>query len=217
MKKFLGGLAILLCTTLCGSADAATVGFLGSINQGQPGPILGSFPRNFSLTLNYTINPGGGVTPATGAFEFPATPNTGTSNPNSHPPIMALVNGNITVANNNGPGGTDSFQFNGNTPAGQLNPTLPVNFSFTFTNPVSTISSTSVDPVNIAKLIGGQTSISFTSATVSGVGVIRGAPEPSTMIALTGLIAGGCGIGYRRRMKAREAAEAEESMAEEAC
>ena len=130
---------------------------------------------------------------------------------------MALVNGDITVVNNNGPGGTDAFLFNGNAPTGGLDPAHQVNFSFTFTKPMNTISSISVDPVNIAKVIRGQTSISFTSPTVSGVGVIRGAPEPSTMIALTGLIAGGCGIGYRRRIKAKEAAEAEETTAEEAC
>jgi len=194
--------AVLLSSTFLGfQAEAALVGFLGSFDSSQPGPVLVSLPRNFVLTLNYTPNPAGGVT-AGGEITFLATPNPGTSNPLTNPPVTVPVTGGISLGDNSGPGGTDVFVYNGSIAATLLGPNN-VNFSFSFTKPSETITSGGVTPDNIAPLISGQSSIAFIGGAggPNGVGVVRGAPEPSTMIALTGLVIGGCGLGYRRRIK----------------
>ncbi|MCS7471462.1 hypothetical protein NZK35_32850 [Stieleria sp. ICT_E10.1] len=169
--------------------------------------MLVSLPRNFKLILTYTPNPGGGA-PASGVFTFLSTPNAGTTNSNSHPKVTVAASGNISLGNNSGPGGTDVFVYNGQVAAGLLGPNN-VNFAFSFTKPSDTITMGGVTPDNIAPLVSGQSSIAFIGGAggPNGVGTIRGAPEPSTMIALTGLVAGGCGIGYRRRMKAKNAEE----------
>lgn len=194
MKKLTCVLAILLAS-VCVPATAATVSFLGTVQSGTAGPILGSFPRDFILTLDYTPNLGGGNAAAAGTWIFPAS--------GSNSLVSVATSGGIQIKDNSVSG--DTFKFNGNVALGLLNPTAQVNYTFTFTNPVDTISSETVTEENIEQLIVGQTMISFNSPTVFGVGSIRAAPEPSTMIALTGLIAGGCGIGYRRRMKAKTA------------
>ena len=210
MKKILCSLAVLMAT-VCGSANAATVSFLGVLDNGVAGPILGSVPRDFVLTLDYTINPGGGVTPASGQFDFRTTPNPG-GTPDPYPGVSAVTSGFITVADNNGQGGTDSFTFNASIPAGEIsNNGSPVNYSFTFLKPNDTIDSNAVNPLNIEKLIAGETFIAFANPQITANGSIRGAPEPATMVALTGLVLGGCGVGYRRRRKAKAEKDSEEA------
>ena len=92
------------------------------------------------------------------------------------------------------------FAHAGAIAATQLGPTN-VSFAFSFTKPSDTVTSGAVTPENIAPLVGGMSTFAFVGGAggPNGVGTIRGAPEPNTMIALTGLIAGGCGIAYRRR------------------
>lgn len=201
VRKLVSVAALLVIFVAGPSAEAAVVDFLGSVNTGVPGT-LGSFPRNFRLTMTYT--PGGGGSPASGMFTFPATPNGSVANPDVNPTSVIPMTGNLSVANDFG--GNDIFTFGGQVAAGLLGANS-VNFNFSFLNPDTTIDSPDATPENIAKLISGQTTISFSGGGGPGIfrgeGVIRGAPEPSTMIALTGLIAGGCGIGYRRRMKTK--------------
>ena len=66
--------ALLSVVVGSGSADAALVSFLGSVDTGSP-VVLGSLPRNFKLTLDYTPSPGGVDTAVTGTLTFPSTPN----------------------------------------------------------------------------------------------------------------------------------------------
>ncbi|WP_161604455.1 PEP-CTERM sorting domain-containing protein [Roseiconus nitratireducens] len=195
--------ATMAALMTCCQAQAAVVSFLGSVDSGRPGPVLGSLPRNFVLVLDYTPSPGGSSN-TTGTLSFPATPNSNTSNTDPNPAVSVMTIGQVAIGNNTGAGGTDFFSFNGNVPTGMLGPNQ-VNFSFTFTKPGDTLDSNELTPEAIATLVSGQTSVAFSGGTggFSGQGVIRGAPEPSTMIALTGLVVGGCGIGYRRRKQSR--------------
>ena len=201
-------IALSIFAVCFSSADAALVGFLGSVDQGRPGPVLGSLPRNFTLTLDYTPTTGGSTTINSATLAFPATPNPNTTNTNVEASALVMLDtsvGGITVANNLGPGGEDFFRFVGRVAAGGLGPNN-VDFSFTFLNPSDTITNNDVNPTNIATLLTGQTSIAFSGGAggFSGSGMIRGAPEPSSMIALCGLVIGGCGVGYRRRLKAKK-------------
>lgn len=204
-SKLLFSATLLASLAISAPANAAIVSFLGSVDTGSPG-MLGSLPRNFVLTLDYT--PGGSGSPATATFLFPATPNADTPNPSTHPDFSVVSAGNLSVADNFM--GSDIFTFGGFIPAGDIG-SKDVNYSFSFLNPTDTIDAPIANSENIAKLINGQSTINFSGGGGAGVftasGVIRGAPEPSTMIALTGLIAGGCGVGYRRKMNAKAKGE----------
>ncbi|MEM6468552.1 MAG: hypothetical protein AAF802_03210 [Planctomycetota bacterium] len=206
--------ALILFAGLTGTAaNAAIVGFLGEVVQGREGPVLGSLPRNFTLVLDYNPVPGGSTTINSGTLRFPATPNGSTSNTNVESAVVVPLDvsvGGLTVANNMGPMGEDLLNFTGRISAGLLGPNN-VNFSFTFLKPGDTIDSVDLNPTSIGLLVTGQTSIAFSGGAggFSGQGSIRGAPEPATMIALTGLVVGGCGVGLRRRIrKRRESAAA---------
>lgn len=205
VRKLVSTVALLATFVLGSSANAAIVSFLGSVDTGVAGT-LGSLPRNFKLTFDYT--PGGSGSPVAGTFTFPATPNGLVPNPDTNPQSIIAMSGNLSVANDFG--GNDIFAFSGEVAAGLLGVNKVI-FNFSFLKPDTTIDSAIASPENIAKLIAGQTTIGFTGGGGPGIfrgeGVIRGAPEPSTMIALTGLIAGGCGIGYRRRKKGKNDTE----------
>ena len=209
VKKLVSSALFAALIAVCPNANAAIVGFLGSIDSGNPG-MLGSLPRDFTLVLDFTPGPSG--TSATATFGFPATPNVNTTNMDVNPAFNIATMGTINISNNMM--GVDQFTFNGSFGANEIG-TNPVFFSFSFTNPTDTIDNNMATPENIEMLVNGQTSISFQGGGGVGAfttqGVIRGAPEPSTMIALTGLVCGGCGIGYRRRMKRKAAEEAEAS------
>lgn len=193
--------ALLSVVVGSGSADAALVSFLGSVDTGSP-VVLGSLPRNFKLTLDYTPAPGGVDTGVTGTLTFPSTPNGNTSNPDVNPEVSVATTGTIRVRNDFGPGVEDIFGFSGTVAAGLLGPNF-VNYNFSFLNPSDTVTSTDLSPASIQLLVNGETSIAFSGGPngFRGNGVIRGAPEPTTMIALCGLVVGGCGVGYRRRKK----------------
>ena len=108
------------------------------------------------------------------------------------------------MINNSSIDSSDRFTFAGSTPAGTLSPNI-TNFSFTFIKPTDTVSNNQLTTENIRKLITGNTQISFAGGPgeIYAQGVITGAPEPATMAALSGLVVGGCGIGYRRRVRAK--------------
>lgn len=197
----------------CSTADAAVVSFLGSVDSGSP-VVLGSLPRNFTLVLNYVPDPVGGIdTAVTGMFIFPSTPNANTTNPISEPEVTVATTGTIRVRNDFGPSVQDIFGFSGTVAAGLLGPNS-VNYNFSFLNPSDTITSPDLSPSTVSALIRGETSIAFSGGPngFRGTGVIRGAPEPSTMLALCGLVVGGCGVGYRRKIRAKkeEAADQED-------
>lgn len=207
-RKLICCLALMMSAVIATTGNAAVVSFLGSVNTGKPGT-LGSLPRDFKLVLNYNVT-GLASSPVIGTMTFPATPNANTTNPNTHPTSIIPLTGSLSVSNNFM--GSDIFTFGGFVDPGLLG-TKAVNFNFAFLNPTTTISTPVANPTTIAALISGQTAINFSGGggvgTFGGAGVIRGAPEPSTMIALTGLVAGGCGIGYRRRLKKAQQASTE--------
>ncbi len=191
-----------------GSANAALVSFLGSVDTGSP-VALGSFPRNFKLVLDYDPAPGGIDTTVSGTLTFPSTPNPSTSNPDSNAEVTVATTGTLRVRDNFGTTPQDIAAFSGTVAAGLLGPNF-VNYNFSFLNPPDTVSSTDLSPASLAVLINGETTIAFSGGPngFRGDGTIRGAPEPATMAALTGLVLGGCGVGYRRRKRRR--AEEEE-------
>lgn len=178
------------------SSNAATVGFYGTFDSGTAGP-LGSLPRDFVLTLDYSPSMSG-LANTTGTFDFAA------SGPD--PAASYATSGGMVIEDNTGAGGTDVFRLTGLIAAGDFGPTQ-VNYSFEFLNPAGTVNSVAINEASIQALIGGQATISFVGSGTSVSGGITGAPEPSSMIALTGLVIGGCGIGYRRRNKSAKDAE----------
>lgn len=192
-------LTALSIAAICfSSADAALVGFLGTVDSGRAGPVLGSLPRNFTLTLDYTPTTGGSTVINAGTLAFKPT----LSQPNVIVPLNSSIGG-LQISNNGGVGGQDFLTFTGRVDATQLGPNN-VNFSFTFLKPSDTVTSVDLNPTSLATLIAGPpVLISFTGGAggFSGTGLVRGAPEPSTMIALCGLVVGGCGVGYRRRQQ----------------
>jgi hypothetical protein len=201
MKARLFLLPILALLLTDSSLPAAVVSFTGFVTPGRPGPVLQSLPRNFTLTLNYTPTTGGS-TPATGTLAFPATPNPLVANPDVNPGVAVATTGNLAIGNDSGLGGTDFITWNGTVAPGLLGPNF-VNYTFTFIQPGDTVNDVTLNPDTVKDLIRGQTSIAFAGGTggFSAPGTVVAAPEPSSMIALTGLVAGGVGFGIRRRMK----------------
>ncbi len=198
-----------------GSADAAVVSFTGVVQQGCPGPVLLSLPRNFTLTLNYTPTTGG-TSLTNGTLAFPATPNSVVANPDVNPGVIVPTSmGSLTIGNDTGAGGTDFITATGIVDPGLLGPNQ-VRYTFTFTQPGNTVGDLSLNPDSVKDLIRGSTSIAFNGGTggFSGSGTVVGAPEPSSMIALTGLVVGGVGFGIRRRVKKK--AEQTEQVADAA-
>ncbi|MCA9140788.1 MAG: PEP-CTERM sorting domain-containing protein [Planctomycetales bacterium] len=196
--------AALAFAAICvSSADAALVGFIGTVDSGRAGPVLGSLPRNFTLVLDYTPTAGGSTTINSGTLAFKPT----LTNPNVIVPLEPTFGG-LQINNNGGPMGQDFFTFTGRVNGPLLGPNN-VNFSFTFLKPADTVSSVDLNPTSLASLIAGpsvQIAFAGGSGGFSGTGLVRGAPEPSTMIALCGLVVGGCGVGYRRRLRKAQAA-----------
>lgn len=181
------------------TANAAVVSFMGTLPAGPlqvAGPVLGSLPRDFTITYTYTPS-ATGLSTVSGTFTFLAN--------TSDPQVTVATTGNIALANNGGTSGEDVFSVDGIVAAGLLGPTVS-KYIFDFVKPSSTVSSNNLSPMAVAKMISGPTTINFKSGPVRELGVVRGAPEPNTMIALSGLVIGGCGIGYRRRLRNKERA-----------
>ena len=147
-----------------------------------------------------------------GRWRFPATPNPLAANPDINPGVAVATSGALQVGNNTGAGGTDFLTWNGTVATGLLGPN-PVNYTFTFLQPSDTVNDVTLNPQTVEDLIVGTTTIAFAGGTggFSGQGTVTAAPEPGTMIALTGLVAAGAGIGIRRRFKKGQAEDQDEA------
>ena len=184
-------------------SDAAIVSFTGSLLTGDPGN-LGTLPRPFVLTLDYSENLVGNTAGATGSFEFSAT-TTPAQAARSVP-----TTGTITIVDAPGPGGNDSFSFSGSIPAKQLsNSNQAVLYNFSFLQSADTIDNSFVSAENISKLIIGSATTSLVNNQVNTQGILFGnlqsVPEPNAASALIGLVGICCGFEYRRRRKRRRA------------
>ncbi|WP_147868857.1 hypothetical protein [Stieleria maiorica] len=122
--------------------------------------------------------------------------------------MTVATSGEFALANNAGTSGEDIFSVDGTIAAGLLGPTI-TRYTFAFVKPTNTVGSDDLNPLTLSKMIAGPTSMNFKSGPLRAMGVIRGAPEPNTMIALSGLVIGGCGIGYRRRQRSKAKATTE--------
>ncbi|WP_145209179.1 hypothetical protein [Planctomycetes bacterium TBK1r] len=165
--------------------------------------MLNSLPRDFTITYNYTPS-ATGLSTVSGTFTFLAN--------TSDPQVTVATTGNFAMANNAGTSGQDIFSVDGIIAAGLLGPSVS-RYTFAFVKPTNTISSNNLSPLAVAQMIAGPTSINFKSGPVRGFGVVRGAPEPNTMVALSGFVIAGCGIGYRRRLKKHKETAVEASEA----
>ena len=207
--KILLALALLASLTTSNKADAFAIPFTGVLTNGSIPSVFGSFPREFSLFVSGTDRPGRNSAPASGTMDLSATPNG--SNPDTNPALSLSLTGTVFVVNNHPSDGLDVLSLSLRVTGGGVTPGANINFAFRA--PASTIPTggvTGVTSDNVAAILGNTL---FTPIVTAGGplfrsgGSISGAPEPSTMIALCGLVAGGFGIGYRRRKKASASAK----------
>jgi hypothetical protein len=177
-------------------AEAAAVGFLGTITGGGGGnAILGSIPPSqrldYFLSLDYTET-GNFFAPITGG-EFIIT------NPTTGIPSTFDVTGRRIVLSQNAVAGRDVAAFAVDLESGGNKGTL----SFTYEGQLP--QGLAVNEKNIlAMVLGRTTSFVLDFGDMNGgvyTGNITGIPEPGSMAALLGLVAGGA---YRLRRKRSE-------------
>lgn len=188
-------LAIVACVS-ASSAQAAVIQFYGSITSkvGTGGTLNFALPRPFTAYLSVNDSGTNSSTVAFGGFKFGNTE-------------ITVSGGQVNVLN----GDTIEFIFGtSNTTLATLNGNpngtsgiAAIAFSF---NGIAGLG-TGVNQSQLYKLNGATTNFTLleNGSLPLYAGTITAIPEPSSMLALGGLVAGFGGWRYRRRMLAKKA------------
>ncbi len=189
MNRIILGLAVAAVCSLASVSEAAVMTFRGTVssNGGNAGGFLGAVPPNVNFSINLTVADGAGPNgPITGGtFEW-----IGNS-------VQFITGGSLTLAEG-GPN-SDSANFVVTTAAG----TGIFGFSSGAAN--SFITGTAINQGNVNGIALNSGTAGFTFLANGGVvytGGITAVPEPTSCLALLGLV----GVGAWRMRRARKVA-----------